>query len=303
MNPIVEISSLSKNYGSFTAVNNLSLTVYQGDVYGFLGPNGAGKSTTIRMLLTLVKPTSGTIRLFGKDLTSHRQEILKATGAIIERPDFYNYLSARRNLELFGRLSGADISSSHILEVLDIVDLADRSESRVKTFSHGMKQRLGIAQALLHNPHLIVLDEPTTGLDPQGMKDVRSLIISLARDHGKTVLLSSHLLSEVEAIASRMVIINKGAAIIEGSVQELVNESRQTIKIKVDSVERAVLLVRTKFPAIDIADRDVLSLSIIASEAQVPAIVRLLVESGVGIHGVVANQTLEDVFLARTLRQ
>jgi ABC-2 type transport system ATP-binding protein len=222
--PIIELRGLRKHYGKFVAVDGLDLTVYRGDVYGFLGPNGAGKSTTIRMMLSLVKPTAGSIHIFGKPLAEHRAEILRRIGSIVERPDFYNYLSARRNMELLGRLSGANVGKANILRVLDMVGLASRAESKVKTFSHGMKQRLGIAQALLHEPDLIVLDEPTTGLDPHGMVDVRNIILSLARDHNKTVVLSSHILPEVELTATRMVIINKGKAIVEGAVADVVQD-------------------------------------------------------------------------------
>ncbi|MCO6466598.1 MAG: ABC transporter ATP-binding protein [Bradyrhizobiaceae bacterium] len=222
--PIIQVRGLRKTYGSFTAVDGLDLTVYRGDVYGFLGPNGAGKSTTIRMMLSLVKPTAGTIDIFGKPLATNRKEILRRIGCVVERPDFYNYLSARNNLEIVGRLSGTDVSKQRILQTLDLVGLASRSESKVKTFSHGMKQRLGIAQALLHSPDLIILDEPTTGLDPHGMVDVRNIIVSLAKDHNKTIVLSSHILPEVELTATRMIIINRGKAIVEGKVHDIVRD-------------------------------------------------------------------------------
>ena len=219
--PVIEVRGLCKSYGNVHAVNGLDITVNRGDVYGFLGPNGAGKSTTIRMLVSLVRPTSGTISIFGKPLSQHRDTILSRVGCIVERPDFYNYLTARRNLELLGMLSGASVTKDATMQILELVGLAARAESKVKTFSHGMKQRLGIAQALLHDPDLIILDEPTTGLDPHGMIDVRNIIVSLARDHGKTVVLSSHLLSEVEQTANRMVIINKGKVLVEGAVADL----------------------------------------------------------------------------------
>jgi ABC-type multidrug transport system ATPase subunit len=161
---IIEIKDLVKDFKETRAVNTLSLNVMRGDVFGFLGPNGAGKSTTIRMLLTLVKPNSGTIKIFDKLLTSERKLILKDVGAIIEKPDFYNYLSAYKNLEILGRISGREVKQKRIMEILEIVGLTERKASKVKTFSHGMKQRLGIAQALLHDPELIILDEPTTGL-------------------------------------------------------------------------------------------------------------------------------------------
>ena len=223
--PVIEVRGLYKSYGNVHAVNGIDITVNRGDIYGFLGPNGAGKSTTIRMMLSLVRPTAGTISIFGKPLSQHRHAILSNVGCIVERPDFYNYLSARRNLELLAMLSGAVVSKEATMRTLEMVGLASRADSKVKTFSHGMKQRLGIAQALIHNPELIILDEPTTGLDPQGMIDVRNIIVRLARDHGKTVVLSSHLLSEVEQTINRMVIINKGKVLVEGNVDDLVGQN------------------------------------------------------------------------------
>ena len=172
---IIEVNSLTKDFKNLRAVNNLNLNVFEGDVFGFLGPNGAGKSTTIRMLLSLIKPSNGTIKIFNQSLKEGRKEILTRVGAIVEKPDFYGYLSAYKNLEILGKISGKEISKKRIMEVLEIVGLSKRFKSKVKTFSHGMKQRLGLGQALLHNPDLIILDEPTTGLDPQGMKEIRDL--------------------------------------------------------------------------------------------------------------------------------
>jgi ABC-type multidrug transport system ATPase subunit len=220
---IIEIKNLSKQFKELRAVNKLNLNVHKGDVFGFLGPNGAGKSTTIRMLLTLIRPTEGEIKIFGKPLRENRAEILKKIGAIVEKPDFYGYLSAYKNLEILARISKADHSNNKIMEVLELVGLEKRYKSKVKTFSHGMKQRLGLAQALLHDPELIILDEPTTGLDPQGMKEIRELIIFLSKEKGKTILLSSHILYEVELVANRMIILSKGTTRIEGEVNDLLN--------------------------------------------------------------------------------
>src|SRR5690606_37071272 len=203
---VIEVKNLSKKFKDLKAVDNLNLTVYKGDVFGFLGPNGAGKSTTIRMLLSLISPTNGEIKIFNKPLRQNRREILKRVGAIVEKPDFYGYLSAYKNLEILGRLSGTDTSRKKIMDMLELVGLDKRYRSKVKTFSHGMKQRLGIAQALLHDPDLIILDEPTTGLDPQGMKEIRDLIMFLIREKGKTIFLSSHILYEVEHDSNRMII-------------------------------------------------------------------------------------------------
>ena len=228
MQEIIKVEGLTKKFNHITAVNNLSFTVNEGDVYGFLGQNGAGKSTTMRMLLTLIAPTEGTIEIFGMNLKTQRNEILKHVGAVIEKPDVYKYLSAYDNLHLFAKLSGGKITKQQILHQLDVVGLASRANDKVKTYSQGMKQRLGIAIALVHNPKLIVLDEPTNGLDPQGIADIRNLILQLRQQHGKTVVISSHLLTEIEQVATKVLIIDKGKKIIEDSAIALF-DSKQTI--------------------------------------------------------------------------
>ena len=194
MTPVIAVKNLTKQFRDTKAVDDLSFTVEPGQVYGFLGQNGAGKSTTIRMLLTLIAPTSGVIELFGLNLQKHRKEILRQVGAIIERPDLYKYLTALENLRIFGAMSGVRIPARKYMEQLEMVGLADRAYSKVRTYSQGMKQRLGIATALVHDPKLIILDEPTNGLDPQGIADIRNLILHLTREQKKTLLVSSHLL-------------------------------------------------------------------------------------------------------------
>lgn len=232
MQPIVTVTSLTKKFNSLTAVQDLSFSVNEGDVYGFLGQNGAGKSTTIRMLLTLIKPTGGTIHLFGKELHTNRNEILRQVGAVIEKPDVYKYLSAYENLKLFARLSGVKVTDTLLMDQLDKVGLVHRAKDTVKTFSQGMKQRLGIAIALVHDPKLIILDEPTNGLDPQGIADIRNLILHLSRDLKKTVIVSSHLLSEIEQVATRVLIIDKGKKIIEGNATELFDPSQTIVELE-----------------------------------------------------------------------
>ena len=298
--PIIEISHLAKHYGSFHAVRDLNLTVEQGDVYGFLGPNGAGKSTTIRMMMSLIRPTSGDIRIFGQSLNEHRSEILRRVGAIVERPDFYNYLTARRNLELLGRLSGADVSKANVNRVLGIVGLGERSESKVKTFSHGMKQRLGLAQALIHNPDLIVLDEPSTGLDPQGMVDMRDLILELAHDHNKTVFLSSHILPEVELTANRMVIINRGKTIIEGSVQELLNAGRLKVTIETTDVPRALEVLRATPDGEWIQSSTDQEIIIMLNRQDIPSVVASLATADIPLRAVTPVRSLEEYFISLT---
>ena len=229
---IIKVTELSKSFGTFTAVDHLSFTVKEGDVYGFLGQNGAGKSTTIRMLLTLIKPSSGNIEIFGLPLSSHRNEILKNIGAVIEKPDVYKYLSAYDNLKLFARLSNGKSDHHHLMNQLEMVGLADRAYDKVKTYSQGMKQRLGIAIALVHDPRLIILDEPTNGLDPQGIADIRNLILRLSKEMKKTIMVSSHLLGEIEQIATKVLIIDKGKKLVEGLAAELFDASQTIVEIE-----------------------------------------------------------------------
>ena len=247
-NKIIEVKNLVKHYGNFKAVEEVTFDVYKGDVFGFLGPNGAGKSTTIRTILSLIKPTAGEIRLFGKELSKNRNYILSKIGCIVEKPDFYLYLSAQKNLEIFGRVSGTNIIQNNIHQMLEFVGLKGREKDQVSGFSHGMKQRLGIAQTLLHNPQLIILDEPTTGLDPQGIIDIRNLILQLRNEQNKTVVLSSHILSEIELIANRMVIINKGKTIVQGSVADLLNQNDVIVLFGVSNTQKAMQVLTQQLP-------------------------------------------------------
>lgn len=297
---IIEVSGLSKEFKELTAVNNLTLNVYKGDVFGFLGPNGAGKSTTIRMLLSLIRPTRGTIKLFGLPLETHRNEILKRIGAIVEKPDFYGYLSAYRNLEILGSISGCDTSKKRIMEILELVGLEKRYKSKVKTYSHGMKQRLGIAQALLHDPDLIILDEPTTGLDPQGMKEIRDLIIHLSRDKKKTIFLSSHILYEVELVANRMVILNKGTTVIEGAVQDLLDATHLNVVFEVDDVVKAENILRDKFPSVPIDSITIDKILLRSSKEDIAPINKAFIENGLAVSEISPRKSLEEYFLKLT---
>ncbi len=245
---IIEVKNLVKDYGKFRAVDDVSFDVFQGDVFGFLGPNGAGKSTTIRTMLTLISATSGEIKIFGKELNANRKEILAEIGCIVEKPDFYKYLSAQKNLEIFARVSGKNVSKSKIAEVIEFVGLKGRENDKVNGFSHGMRQRLGIAQTLIHDPKLIILDEPTTGLDPQGILDIRNLILQLKNERNKTVLLSSHILSEIELIANRMVIISKGKTLVQGNVRELLDEKVLLVSFTVNDQNKAIAILQKEFP-------------------------------------------------------
>jgi ABC-2 type transport system ATP-binding protein len=294
---IIEVEYLSKQFNELWAVKDLNLTVYKGDVFGFLGPNGAGKSTTIRMLLSLITPTEGNIRIFGKDLMTNRINILKRIGAIVEKPDFYGYLSAYKNLEILGRLSKSDVSQKRIMEVLELVGLEKRFKSKVKTFSHGMKQRLGLAQALIHDPDLIILDEPTTGLDPQGMKEVRDLILFLSNQNKKTIFISSHILYEIELVANRMVIIDKGSAIIEGNVNELLNANRLKVTFEINDNEKTKIILNNSSWIHKIEsfanNKFVFSLT----NDEIPKLNSYLVENGIDVSAVIPARSLEQYFL------
>lgn len=297
---IIELSGLTKKFKDLVAVNNLDLNVYRGDVFGFLGPNGAGKSTTIRMMLTLIKPTSGSIKLFGKSLDQNRKEILKKIGAIVEKPDFYLYLTAYKNLEILGKISGADVSKKNIMAMLETVGLAKRANSKVKTYSHGMKQRLGIAQALLHDPELIILDEPTTGLDPQGMKEVRDLILFLSKEKGKTIFLSSHILREVEIIASRMIIINKGTTQVEGTVNELLDSQNALVTIEVGSPEETINLLKQSSWKDCIKSTEGNEIILDLDRKDLAAVNKYLVQNSVDVSAFIPSRSLEEYFLKIT---
>jgi ABC-2 type transport system ATP-binding protein len=294
---ILETMGLGKRFKKRWAVSDLNLAVRRGDVFGFLGPNGAGKSTTIRMVLTLVRPTTGTVRLFGSEL-AQRKDALGRVGGLVERPDFYLYLSARRNLEIVAALRG-QCDRRQIDEVLEIVGLRSRAEDAVKTFSHGMKQRLGIAQALLGFPDLVILDEPTSGLDPQGIKEVRELIRRLATERSMTIFLSSHLLHEIEQTATRMAIINDGSMVVQGGVNELLADSAPIVTLQAAPIEDARRVVGG-FPGVSGLETDGEALKFSVDREALPALTRRLVEEHVAVTSIIPRRSLEEYFLAIT---
>ena len=300
MSVIIQVNHLSKHYKELKAVNDISFTVNQGDVYGFLGQNGAGKSTTIRMLLTLIEPTNGSIELFGMDLKKHRKDILKQIGAVIERPDLYKYLTAYECLSLFARMSGIKPNHQKLMAQLEQVGLQERAQSKVKTFSQGMKQRLGIAVALVHDPQLIILDEPTNGLDPQGIADIRNLILLLSKHQGKTVLVSSHLLHEIEMTANRMIIIDKGKKIAEGSVKELFDPSKLLIQVSFTNTAQVAAQLQQSPWKEYIKTQEQNNILFQMDEQQVPALTAALVNLGAAITALQTQHSLEAYFLALT---
>lgn len=300
MAAIIEVEGLVKTYKDLIAVNNLSFSVQPGEVYGFLGQNGAGKSTTIRILLTLIRPTAGTIRIFGEDLNTQRKSILRRVGAVIERPDLYKYLSARENLKLFARLSNCRYTHAELMTQLEQVGLQERADSRVSTFSQGMKQRLGIAIALVHNPELIILDEPANGLDPQGIADIRNLLLHLSRNLKKTVLVSSHLLSEIELVADRMLIIDRGTKVAEGSVKELFNNRKMQVEVELTNIDQISPLLQASVWQQYLRGSVGNKLVFEADKADIPALAKALVDMGAAISSLQPKQSLEAYFLSLT---
>jgi ABC-type multidrug transport system ATPase subunit len=302
MNTILKTHQLSKSFKDFKAVDNLSFEVHRGDIFGFLGQNGAGKSTTIRMLLSLIQPDVGSIEIFGMNLHTHRNEILRRVGAVIEKPDLYKYLSAYDNLKLFAKMSGISVSKSLLMDQLELVGLANRYNSKAGTFSQGMKQRLGIAVALVHNPDLIVLDEPTNGLDPQGIADIRNLILKLSHERNKTILVSSHLLSEIELIANRMLIIHNGKKVVEGEVKVLLDPSKTIVKLETGDNQKAFELLSNSNWTKGLSNiNNQIQLEIIKSE--IPALIRFLTANETDIYLIQNLHSLEDYFLKLTKPQ
>jgi ABC-2 type transport system ATP-binding protein len=294
----ITVKNLNKSFGQFKAVQDISFTVARGDIYGFLGPNGAGKSTTMRMLVALIQPDAGSIEIFGHNLRTHRAEIMRKTGVLIERPDFYKYLSALQNLKVLASGGGISVSEKRMREVLDIVGLSGKENQKVKTFSQGMKQRLGLAQALMHNPDLLILDEPSNGLDPQGIREMRDLILNLNKEHGKTILLSSHLLYEIELMANRMLIINKGRVVVEGNVQELLNQGDITVRFSVSDVQQALLLLNKMSTKPVIVDSNTLIASL--NQKQIGVANQLLVQHQIEVTSIKPLRALEEYFINLT---
>jgi ABC-type multidrug transport system ATPase subunit len=302
MPAIINVTNLTKKFKDITAVEGLSFTVNEGDVYGFLGQNGAGKSTTIRMLLSLIKPTDGDINIFDKNLFTHRNEILKQTGAVIEKPDLYKYLSAYQNLSIFAKMSGIKVTRELLMQQLKLVGLEDRAQSKVKTFSQGMKQRLGIAVALVHSPRLIILDEPTNGLDPQGIADMRNLILYLSKEMGKTIVVSSHLLSEIEIIANRILIINKGKKVVEGNAAALLDPAKTIVEIEtLNNAAAKIILQQSDWASFILPSADALRLQM--NKTNIPALVNYLAKMEVAILSIQPRHSLEDYFLSLTTQQ
>ncbi|MCP1160866.1 MULTISPECIES: ABC transporter ATP-binding protein [Bacillus] len=293
---ILETNGLTKKFGKRSAVENVDLRLAKGEIYGFLGPNGAGKTTTIRMLLGLARPTGGSIHIFGRDLKKEKLQILRKVGSLVEYPSYYGHLTAIENLEALRRI--LEVPKSRIDEVLAIVRLSKEAKRPVKGFSLGMKQRLGIAAALLANPELLILDEPTNGLDPSGILEIRELIKSMPAQHGMTILVSSHLLSEIDQMATQVGIISKGSMIFQDSIHVLRQKANSQIAITVNETEKAWRALLSNGIQ---AEKEREHLLLDGTDAQVAAAVETLVRHDVSVYRVQEKRkTLEDIFLELT---
>lgn len=290
---MIELSHLHKKFGPRTAVGDLTLSVPRGEIFGLLGHNGAGKSTTIGMMLGQVWPTSGEVKVCGHDVTMHRARALHSVGAIFEAPAFYDYLSGWRNLEILSHYT-APTSKERIREVVDWVGLTGRAHSPVKTYSHGMRARLALAQALLPQPELLILDEPGSGLDPEGIAEMRQTILRLHRELGLTILLSSHLLTEVEQLCTRIAVLHRGEKVFDGTVAD-VKSARGRVALRTKDFVAAVTLLREQKL---ISGSEGAEFILLKDGVTTAEVTRALVQAGHAVEGIWAReQTLEDFYL------
>lgn len=300
MEEIVTTRELTRDYGRTRAVSNLNMSAMKGEIYGFLGRNGAGKTTTIKMLLGLIKPTSGTIQIFGKDAAENRNQILLRTGCMVEASGFYSNLTGRENLKIFTRLSG--VHSRNIEDhVLELTGLGREAGKTVKKYSMGMKQRLGIARALLKNPDLLILDEPINGLDPFGIKEVRKLLTHLAEEKGVTVILSSHILNEIEQLADRIGIIHEGRLLEEIDYSEFLEKSRRYIKLTVSNPPETLRYLEREMGISSFEMTGKESLHIYEALGRTAEINSALVKNGIAVSELTeGGENLEQYFMKLT---
>lgn len=298
----IQLDNLTKTFGRgkkrVQAVKNANLSIEAGQVYGFLGPNGAGKTTAIRLMLDLIKPSDGTARIFGANVRA-QHSVLRRVGALVEGAAFYPYLTGYKNLEVLARTHGF-YDRQRILTLLEEVGIAERAKRRFHSYSLGMKQRLGLAAALLHDPELLILDEPTNGLDPAGIQEMRTFIRDLVYKHGKTVFLSSHLLNEVEQMCDRVAIINKGEIIREGTVAGLL-EAQSRFRVRATPFDKATAIVQEHWTVSINGGSEQAAFIVDSAQQDIPHIVRKLVENDVDVYEVVQHkQSLEEFFLSVT---
>ncbi|MFG0215606.1 ABC transporter ATP-binding protein [Brevibacillus porteri] len=297
MNTVIQTENLSKRYGGVYSVQRVNIAVGEGEVYGFLGPNGAGKSTTLKMLLGLVKPSEGSVSVFGKDFSRNRIEILSQTGSLIEAPSYYGHLTGLENMRVMQRLR--DVPDKHVEKALQIVRLEKQKNKKVDQYSLGMKQRLGIAMALLHFPKLVILDEPTNGLDPAGIGEIRELIQSLPYQYGMTVLLSSHLLSEIEQVATSIGIIHGGKLLFQGSMEQLQRNSQPHVWMKTQDNEKARRVLQDMELSPSLQDGFLVMEGM--GEREVAQTNRALIMAGIDVYRIEEHKkSLESIFLSLT---
>ena len=293
---ILEVKNLTKSFGIRKAVNNLNLEIPNGSVFGFLGPNGSGKSTTIRIMTALISPDVGEVFINGESIQKNGSKALSNVGALIERADFHKHLSAKTNLKMLARMDGTDFSN--IQKVLDRTGLGSRANDKVKTYSQGMKQRLGIAQALMGNPKLLILDEPTNGLDPEGMKEIRDLVGELSSE-GITVFISSHLLDEVQKICSHVAMISLGELIIAGKMEDLLRNSEMLMtEIHVDQTEKSINLL-SNFKWVHRCDEKNGILRVSIAPNKIAELVNILVQNKILVSAIIPKTSLEDLYLSK----
>ena len=293
---ILEAKNLTKSFGLRKAVNNLNLEIPNGSVFGFLGPNGSGKSTTIRMMTALISPDIGEVFINGESIQKNGSKALSNVGALIERADFHKHLSAKTNLKMLARMDGTDFSN--IQKVLDRTGLGSRANDKVKTYSQGMKQRLGIAQALMGEPKLLILDEPTNGLDPEGMKEIRDLVGELSSE-GITVFISSHLLDEVQKICSHVAMISLGELIIAGKMEDLLRNSEMLMtEIHVDQTEKSINIL-SNFKWVHRCDEKNGILRVSIAPNKIAELVNILVQNKILVSAIIPKTSLEDLYLSK----
>lgn len=296
---IVETKKLVKKFKDIKSVNEIDLKIGEGEIYGFLGPNGAGKSTTIKMILGLIKPTSGEIQVFGQSIEKDRENILRNVGALVESPSYYGHLTAYENLDILRRILKLD--KNEIIEKLKLVNLYEAKDKKVKEFSLGMKQRLGIAQALMGNPKLLILDEPTNGLDPAGIIEIRNLIKKLAKEKKMTIIISSHILSEIELIVTQVGVINKGKLLYQGSLNELKRHGVNEVMVGIDEEDKedAYRVLASRGYRVN---EEKGKYKVTASRIEASEVCRELVLAGIKVNYLSQEQaSLEEIFLGLTM--
>ena len=297
--PVLSVRNLCKRIGRRDIVRNIGFDVFPGEIFGFLGPNGAGKTTTIRMLVGLIRPTAGTVHIAGYDLQKEFLKAVRHVGCIVENPELYSFLSGRENLEHFARMTG-DVPPERIDEVIRLVELEKRIDDKVKTYSLGMRQRLGIAQALLGRPKLLILDEPTNGLDPAGIRELRDFIRKLARDEGIGVFISSHILHEVQLMCDRVAIISRGRMLKTDRVDRLIDGDSLVVEWMLSPPDRGAKLLQT-LPFVSNVEKRENHIFSQLPEERIGEVVRMLVEAGILVTGIHRRgKTLEDIFLQMT---